>query len=83
MTHIEIDIIAVPYDSGLRGVRMGAGPLVLAPELSALLAQWGHTVNVAWIEGQSSDPLTSAVELTTRVAHVAAASKEAGRFPVC
>src|SRR5688572_2844572 len=82
MTHIEIDIIAVPYDSGQHGVRMGAGPLVLAPDLSALLAQWGHTVNVTWIEGQASDPLTSAVELGARVSHAAAEAKAAGRFPV-
>ena len=82
MTHIELDLIAVPYDSGQRGTRMGAGPLVLASELSALLAQWGHAVNVTWIEGEARDPLASAVELTARVSAAVAAAKAAGRFPV-
>ena len=82
MTHIDIDIIAVPYDSGQRGERMGAGPLVLAQEVSALLAQWGHTVNVTWVEGQSSDPLASAVELGTGVSNATAAAKDGRRFPV-
>jgi arginase len=82
MTHVPVDLIAVPYDSGQRGTRMGAGPLALASQLSALLAQWGHTVNVTWIEGESQDPLASAVELTARVSEAAATARAAGRFPV-
>jgi arginase len=79
---IGIDIVAVPYDSGQRGVRMGAGPLALAPEVSALLAQWGHPVEVTWAETQSTDPLDSAVELAAQVSRATAAARAAGRFPV-
>lgn len=44
---MEIQLLAVPYDSGNRGVRMGAGPeALLTAGLQQALRDAGHTVHV-------------------------------------
>ncbi len=47
---MRVCILAVPYDSGHRDERMGAGPLALLPELEARLAQAGHQVRHEIVE---------------------------------
>jgi arginase len=48
---MDIRLIAVPYDSGIRGWRMGAGPEhLLAAGLEDALRAGGHTVSAEWVE---------------------------------
>jgi len=48
---VRVDLLSVPYDSGMRGVRMGAGPdALLASGLVNRLTASGHDVSHAAIE---------------------------------
>ena len=78
-----IDLIAVPYDSGRRGYRMGAGPAAFIDGgLPASLARTGHHVRVTWIEAAATDPLASAVELGTGIADAVRQARQADRLPI-
>jgi arginase len=47
---MDVEILAVPYDSGQEGVRMGRGPgHLLAAGLSDLLGNQGHSISVRWV----------------------------------
>lgn len=85
-TMIAITIIAVPYDSGRRGYRMGAGPeALLASGLPETLRTWGHDVAVRWVEDEATgdeDPLASAMELAKGIAAAVRAARAAGRLPL-
>jgi arginase len=48
---MDVQLIAVPYDSALRGWRMGAGPgRLLERGLAEDLRRAGHRVEVEWVE---------------------------------
>jgi arginase len=80
------DIIAVPYDSGRRGYRMGAGPpAFLEAGLANRLREWGLAVRVVMIEsalGDSADAVDSAFDLAERIGAQVRAATEADRFPL-
>jgi arginase len=78
-----IDLIVIPYDSGRRGMRMGAGPIAfMNAGLEGTLRNAGHDTSVTWIESAASDPLASAVEHATQVATITRAARARGRIPV-
>lgn len=78
-----IDLIAVPYDSGRRDYRMGAGPAAFIDGgLPASLARMGHHVRVTWIETSATDPLASAVELAAGVSTAVQQARQADRLPI-
>jgi len=82
---IAVDLVTVPYDSGRRGYRMGAGPQALLRDgLVQKLRASGHDVELVPVEtsGTVKDDLTTAFDLAARVGRVTRASRSAGRFPL-
>jgi arginase len=79
-----IDVIAVPWDSGRRGFRMGAGPeSFLEDGLPELLRAAGHDIRVRVVASRDvSSPLRSAISLATEVARAVRSARTAGRFPL-
>lgn len=79
-----IELLSVPYDSGRRGHRMGAGPqALLRAGLVQKLRAAGHDVELVPIEGESSsDAKASAFDLCGRIARVVHAAAAGSRFPV-
>ena len=83
---MEIQILAVPYDSGHRGLRMGAGPeALLRAGLVEALRSDGHTVHVRMAE---LDPdkwqaeIQSGFELMRMLAGAVREARDGGRFPI-
>lgn len=82
---MDVDILLVPYDSGLRGVRLGAGPERLVDAgLPDRLADAGHGVRTEVIEAGASPATENAVtfELARTLAGRVAAAVRDGRFPL-
>jgi arginase len=83
---MEIRLLLVPYDSGQRNVRMGAGPEHLrAAGLPEHLAAQGHEVDVQLIEPASLNwraEVQTSFELMRAVADQVRAARGAGRFPL-
>ena len=83
---MEIRLLLVPYDSGQRNVRMGAGPEHLcAAGLEKHLAAQGHQVDSEVIEPASRDwraEVQTSFELMRAVAKHVRAARTARRFPV-
>lgn len=81
---MRLRLLHVPYDSGHRGERMGAGPLALAGAGAAgTLRDQGHQVDERFIEaGPWRTEIATAFELQRLVAVEAAAARDAGRFPL-
>ena len=81
-----VRIIAVPYDSGRRGERMGAGPLrLLDAGVAARIQDAGHDVDVAIAEitpGQWPGEVSAAFDLAGRVAALVRAAIGDGAFPL-
>jgi arginase len=75
-------LIVAPYDSGVRGERMGAGPTALAPDAARLLRDSGHRVAERRIDlpGWHAE-LTAAFDLHRAVATTVAA-REHDAFPL-
>lgn len=84
--NMEIRLLLVPYDSGQRNVRMGAGPEHLrASGLPEHLAARGHEVDVQSIEPASLNwraEVQTSFELMRAVAEQVRAARGAGRFPL-
>jgi arginase len=81
----SLRLIVVPYDSGHRDARMGAGPLALVRAgAAARLRERGHTVQESLVEAATEwrSETTTAFELQRAVAAEAAAAREAGQFPL-
>lgn len=84
---MDIQLLLVPYDSGQRGWRCGAGPehLVRAG-LPAHLQKRGHTVTaIHVIEDDPAYPLAeirTAFELARRLATTVRSARNAGHFPL-
>src|SRR4051812_44792680 len=83
---MHIDLIVVPYDSGHRGVRMGAGPEhLIARGLPAHLEARGHVVDVGTITPPSESwraEIRTAFDLAATIAARVRESQRSGRFPV-
>lgn len=83
---MDVQLLAVPYDSGNRGVRMGAGPerLIEAGVQSALTNQ-GHTVHASIAElpaGSWQSEIQTSFDLMRMLAVGVASAREAGRLPI-
>ena len=80
-----IHLILVPYDSGRRDVRMGAGPASLAPGLTASLIEAGCEVEQTLVEvpavGWHAE-VAAAFALANGVAHKVDAARARGAFPI-
>jgi arginase len=81
---MRVQILAVPYDSGRRDVRMGKGPgRLLEADLEAAWRAHGHEVTTAWIEIPNSEPgnVRSSFELYDSLAHRVRAAHADQHFP--
>ena len=83
---MDIDILAVPYDSAHRGARMGAGPeALLAAGLPARLERYGHSVRTVVIEpphGSWQAEIRTAFDLARALALAVGDARENGRLPL-
>ncbi len=83
---MEIRLLLVPYDSGQRSVRMGAGPEHLrAAGFPDYLSAAGHAVDAQVIEPASMKwqaEVQTSFELMRAVAEQVRAARTAGRFPL-
>lgn len=82
----DVRLIAVPYDSGIRGWRMGAGPPhLLDGGLEARLRTRGHAVQTQWIEAPADPPpveIRTTFQLAAGVADAVRDARSADAFPV-
>jgi arginase len=81
----KVQVIAVPYDSGHRDLRMGKGPgHLLEHGLGDKLRAAGHDVSLQYIEAESAFPLEvgTSYELYRSLAKCVRGAYEAGRFPL-
>jgi len=83
---VLVELLSVPYDSGVRGVRMGAGPeALLKSGLRDRIAARGHEVSETTIEFPSDSFLPevkAAFELDRRLAKAVSAAITRDAFPV-
>ena len=83
---MDVQIIAVPYDSGALGVRMGAGPgRLLDLGLVDRLTAGGHSVQIRTVEapdGPLEAEVATAFALNRSLSRAVRTAREAGRFPV-
>ncbi|HEV7388352.1 MAG TPA: arginase family protein [Gemmatimonadaceae bacterium] len=83
---MEIQLLAVPYDSGNRGVRMGAGPeALIAAGLPQALRDAGHSVHVKMAElppDSWSAEIQTGFELMRMLAGAVREARDANRLPV-
>jgi arginase len=83
---VDIQILAVPYDSGNRGARMGAGPeALLDAGLEKALRDRGHTVRTKIAEitrGSWSAEIQTSFELMRMLATEVRAARESNRLPI-
>jgi arginase len=80
-----VEILAVPYDSGHRGVRMGGGPEhLLRGGIEGKLADGRRQVRARIVEARSPfrAEIATAFELFRRVSERVGAAVEAGSFPL-
>jgi arginase len=83
---MDIRLLLVPYDSGQRNIRMGAGPEHLcASGLKEHLAVQGHNVDTQVIEPASADwraEVQTSFELMRAVAKHVRTTRDEGLFPL-
>jgi arginase len=83
---MDLQLLLVPYDTGRRGWRMGAGPEhLLAAGLATRLRSRGHDVRVETIEDDPGEPpaeIRTAFELMRRLAVRVRQARAASRFPL-
>jgi arginase len=83
---MDIQLLAVPYDSGNRGARMGAGPeRLLEVGLERVLRDGGHTVHTRIAElsaGAWQAEIQTSFELMRMLAGAVGEACAAGRFPI-
>lgn len=82
---MKLDLVQVPYDSGHRAARMGAGPLRLVEAgLPGALRDAGHEVRLEAVEleGVFTTEIASAFELARAVAGPVAEAERHGRLPL-
>ena len=82
---MHVRLIVVPYDSGMRGARMGAGPERLAPLVVESLNAAGHTTSTQEIElPEAAFPaeVQAAFEIDRRVAVAVRNAVDSSEFPL-
>jgi arginase len=83
---MDIQLLLVPYDSGNRGARMGAGPeRLLEAGLERTLRESGHTVHTKVAELSPSSwhaEVQTSFELMRMLAGGVRDARDAGRFPI-
>jgi arginase len=83
---MNVQLLVVPYDSGLRDARLGAGPArLLAAGLESHLRQAGHAVEsrlVALSPGRWLPEIGAAFDLARTIARETAAARRRGAFPM-
>lgn len=82
---MDIRLLAVPYDSGIRGWRMGAGPdRLLSAGLEDRLRGAGHTVATERIDlpDASTPEIRAAFDIAARLSKRVVAAGTAGALPV-
>jgi arginase len=83
---VRVELLSVPYDSGVRGVRMGAGPeALLKSGLADRIAARGHGVSQTTIELPSDaflPEVKAAFELDRRLAKAVSSAIARDAFPV-
>jgi arginase len=82
---VNIRVLAVPYDSGLRNVRMGRGPAhLLERGLVARLWDGGHDVAVETIEVADAPPaeIRTSFDVNRVLASAAREAAASGAFPL-
>ncbi len=81
---MDVQLLAVPYDSGHRGARMGAGPeRLLEAGIERALTDLGHRVRTTLVElprDSWSSEISAAFELMRRIAAAITANK--AFFPI-
>jgi arginase len=80
-----VHLIALPYDSGRRGERMGAGPAVLSRVLEPRVRDAGHPVHRVTIEAPAHSWRAengTAFDLARGVATAVQDARDAGAFPL-
>src|SRR5687767_1406874 len=80
-----VTIIAVPYDSGQRAVRMGHGPLFLLEHgIEATLQERGHTVEVRTVETEKGfhAEVGTSFDLYRQLSAEVRAASESGSVPL-
>ena len=83
---MDVQLLAVPYDSGNRGARMGAGPeRLLQAGIQQALSADGHRVYAKLAElpeGSWQAEIQTSFELMRMLAQQVAAARSARRFPI-
>jgi len=82
---MDIQLLAVPYDSGNRGMRMGAGPeRLLDAGLERALRENGHTVHtrIAELTADWQAEIQTSFELMRMLSPAVREARESGRFPI-
>lgn len=83
---MDVQILTVPYDSGVRRVRMGAGPgRLLEAGLESRLADAGHRTELTEISAPPAEvpaETSTAFGLMRRLAGEVEGAAERGRFPL-
>jgi arginase len=83
---MKVEVIAVPYDFGHGGQRMGAGPsALLEAGLGERLPGAGHQVDVRFVDlppAVPPDDVRTAFEIAGAVAVAAREAVAAGAFPL-
>lgn len=83
---MDIQILAIPYDSGNRGARMGAGPeALLDAGLEKALRNGGHTVRTKIAEltkGSWHAEIQTSFELMRMLATEVRSARESNRLPI-
>jgi arginase len=83
---MDIQLLVVPYDSGNRGVRMGAGPeRLLEAGLERTLRESGHTVRtrIAVLAPETwQAEIQTSFELMRMLSTAVREAQESGRFPI-
>jgi arginase len=83
---MRIELFVVPYDSGMRGARMGAGPeRLIESGLADRIAERGHEVNVTTIElpdGFFNSEISAAFNLDRQLADGVRAAVGRDAFPI-
>jgi len=82
---MDIQLLVVPYDSGNRGMRMGAGPeRLLDAGLERALRENGHTVHtrIAELTADWQAEIQTSFELMRMLSPAVREARESGRFPI-
>jgi arginase len=83
---IGVQILSVPYDSGARGVRMGAGPeRILEAGLARRLEARGHEVTIVTVEAEGGPiqaETATAFSLARALSHHVREARAHGRLPL-